>query len=158
MYTEKSVVKCESGLHNRQATFFIQKANEFRSSIWIEVDDRKINAKSLLGVLSMAITTGTEVTLIAEGPDEEAAVKTLAQKNGLHATFMPKPIFGINGSGMHTNMSLFKDGKNVFFDETGDKMLSADAYHFIAGLLHHIGGMTAILNPLVNSYKRLVPG
>ena len=60
MYTEKSVVKCESGLHNRQATFFIQKANEFRSSIWIEVDDRKINAKSLLGVLSMAITTGTE--------------------------------------------------------------------------------------------------
>ena len=67
MYTEKSVVKCESGLHNRQATFFIQKANEFRSSIWIEVDDRKINAKSLLGVLSMAITTGTEVTLIAEG-------------------------------------------------------------------------------------------
>ena len=71
MYTEKSVVKCESGLHNRQATFFIQKANEFRSSIWIEVDDRKINAKSLLGVLSMAIT--------AEGPDEEAAVKTLAQ-------------------------------------------------------------------------------
>ena len=86
------------------------------------------------------------------------AVKTLAQKNGLHATFMPKPVFGINGSGMHTNMSLFKDGKNVFFDETGDKMLSADAYHFIAGLLHHIGGMTAILNPLVNSYKRLVPG
>ena len=79
MYTEKSVVKCESGLHNRQATFCIQKANEFRSSIWIEVDDRKINAKSLLGVLSMAITTGTEVTLIAEGPDEEAAVKTLAQ-------------------------------------------------------------------------------
>ena len=86
------------------------------------------------------------------------AVKTLAQKNGLHATFMPKPIFGINGSGMHTNMSLFKDGKNVFFDESGDKKLSADAYHFIAGLLHHIGGMTAILNPLVNSYKRLVPG
>ena len=75
MYTEKSVVKCESGLHNRQATFFIQKANEFRSSIWIEVDDRKINAKSLLGVLSMAITTGTEVTLIAEGPDEEAAMQ-----------------------------------------------------------------------------------
>ena len=79
MYTEKSVVKCESGLHNRQATFFIQKANEFRSSIWIEVDDRKINAKSLLGGISMDITTGTEVTLIAEGPDEEAAVKTLAQ-------------------------------------------------------------------------------
>ena len=86
------------------------------------------------------------------------AVKTLAQKNGLHATFMPKPIFGINGSGMHTNMSLFKDGKNIFFDENGSKKLSEDAYHFIAGLLHHIRGMAAILNPLVNSYKRLVPG
>lgn len=77
MYTEKAVVKCESGLHNKQATFFIQKANEFRSSIWIEVEDRKINAKSLLGVLSMGLTRGTEVTLIAEGPDEEAAVKQL---------------------------------------------------------------------------------
>ena len=86
------------------------------------------------------------------------AVKTLAQKNGLHATFMPKPIFGINGSGMHTNMSLFKDGKNVFFDENGEKKLSADAYHFIAGLLTHVSSMNAILNPLVNSYKRLVPG
>lgn len=85
-------------------------------------------------------------------------VKTYAAKHGLHATFMPKPIFGINGSGMHTNMSLFKDGKNVFFDETDSRRLSADAYHFIAGLLHHISGMTAILNPLVNSYKRLVPG
>ena len=79
MYTEKSVVKCESGLHARPATFFIQKANEFKSGIWVEKDERRVNAKSLLGVLSMAITTGTEVTLIAEGPDEEAAVKTLAQ-------------------------------------------------------------------------------
>ena len=86
------------------------------------------------------------------------AVKTLAQKNGLHATFMPKPIFGVNGSGMHTNMSLFKDGKNIFFDEKGDKKLSDDARHFIAGLLEHVSGMTAVLNPLVNSYKRLVPG
>lgn len=86
------------------------------------------------------------------------AVKTLAQKNGLHATFMPKPIFGINGSGMHTNMSLFKDGKNVFYDENGDKKLSREAYSFIAGILHHMKGMTAITNPLVNSYKRLVPG
>lgn len=86
------------------------------------------------------------------------AVKTLAQKNGLHATFMPKPIFGINGSGMHTNMSLFKDGKNVFFDETGPNQLSPVAYHFIAGLLTHVRSMAAITNPLVNSYKRLVPG
>ena len=78
MYTEKTVVKCESGLHNKQATYFIQKANEFRSSFWFEADDRKINAKSLLGVLSMGITTGTEITLIAEGSDEEAAVKSLS--------------------------------------------------------------------------------
>lgn len=78
MYIEKTVVKCESGLHNKQATFFIQKANDFKSSIWIEADDRKINAKSLLGVLSMAIVTGTEVSLSAEGPDEEEAVRTLS--------------------------------------------------------------------------------
>ena len=78
MYTEKTVVRCESGLHNKQAPYFIQKANEFRSSIWIEADDRKINAKSLLGVLSMGITTGTEITLIADGSDEEAAVKSLS--------------------------------------------------------------------------------
>lgn len=86
------------------------------------------------------------------------AVKTLAQKNGLHATFMPKPIFGINGSGMHTNMSLFKDGKNVFADPNGEKGLSKECYSFIAGLLAHVQGFAAITNPLVNSYKRLVPG
>jgi glutamine synthetase len=86
------------------------------------------------------------------------AVKTLAQKNGQHATFMPKPIFGICGNGMHTNMSLFRDGKNVFDDEKGHKGLSKDALGFIAGLLEHVKGMCAITNPLVNSYKRLVPG
>ncbi len=86
------------------------------------------------------------------------AVKTLAQKNGLHATFMPKPVFGINGSGMHTNMSLFKDGKNIFADPSGSLGLSKEAYSFIAGLLAHVKGMAAVTNPLVNSYKRLVPG
>ncbi len=85
-------------------------------------------------------------------------VKTLAQQHGLHATFMPKPVFGINGSGMHTNMSLFKDGRNVFFDPEGERQLSGEAYSFIAGLLAHVRGMTAVTNPLVNSYKRLVPG
>ena len=60
MYMQQSIVKCESGLYNRQATYFIQKANEFKSSIWVEVEDRKINAKSLLGVLSMGITKGTD--------------------------------------------------------------------------------------------------
>lgn len=79
MYTMQTVVKCESGLHNKQATYFIQKANEFRSSIWIEVDDRRINAKSLLGVLSMGVTTGTTVTLVADGSDEEMAVNALSE-------------------------------------------------------------------------------
>jgi len=86
------------------------------------------------------------------------AVKTIAQRDGLHATFMPKPIFGIAGSGMHINMSLFRNGRNVFFDEDGDKRLSKECYAFIAGLLAHTRGMAAVTNPLVNSYKRLVPG
>lgn len=85
-------------------------------------------------------------------------VKSIAQRNGLHATFMPKPVFGIAGSGMHTNMSLFKDGKNVFFDENGEKQLSKEAYSFIAGILDHVKAITAVANPLINSYKRLVPG
>ena len=71
------VITNNSGLHARPATFFIQEANKYRSTIWVEKDDRKVNAKSLLGVLSMAIVTGTEITLSAEGPDEEEAVKTL---------------------------------------------------------------------------------
>ncbi|MBQ9518420.1 MAG: type I glutamate--ammonia ligase [Firmicutes bacterium] len=85
-------------------------------------------------------------------------VKTIAKKYGLHATFMPKPIFGINGSGMHTNMSLFKDGKNAFYDPSDAVGLSKTAYSFIAGVLKHVAGFTAVTNPLVNSYKRLVPG
>lgn len=66
MYMQQSIVKCESGLYNRQATYFIQKANEYKSCIWIEVEDRRINAKSLLGVLSMGITKGTRISLIAD--------------------------------------------------------------------------------------------
>lgn len=77
MFTQEVTVNNEVGLHARPATYFIQKANEFKSSIWVEVEDRKINAKSLLGVLSMGITKGTRVSIIAEGPDEEEAVKAL---------------------------------------------------------------------------------
>ena len=86
-------------------------------------------------------------------------VKTIAKRHGLHATFMPKPKFGISGSGMHINMSLAtEEGKNIFADENGKIGLSDDAYHFIAGIIKHARGMSAITNPLVNSYKRLVPG
>jgi len=85
-------------------------------------------------------------------------VKTIAQKHGLYATFMPKPIFGINGSGMHANQSLSKNGVNAFFDETDALQLSADAYSYIAGLMQNVKSIAAVTNPLVNSYKRLVPG
>ena len=85
-------------------------------------------------------------------------VKTIAKRHGLHATFMPKPKSGINGSGMHTNMSLFRDGENAFADSRDPLGLSREAYWFIGGLMKHVKGMAAITNPLVNSYKRLVPG
>lgn len=85
-------------------------------------------------------------------------VKNLAPHHGLHATFMPKPVFGIAGSGMHINMSLFCDGKNAFCDEADPNGLSKTAYAFIAGIISHIRAMTAVTNPIVNSYKRLVPG
>ena len=85
-------------------------------------------------------------------------VRTIAKRHGLHATFMPKPKYGINGSGMHINMSIQKDGKNIFDNPKGKIGLSEDAYYFIAGLLKHVDGITAITNPIVNSYKRLVPG
>ncbi|MDE6024170.1 MAG: glutamine synthetase family protein [Lachnospiraceae bacterium] len=86
----------------------------------------------------------------------KTAVGTIAKRYGLHATFMPKPRMDENGSGMHIKMRLMKDGKNVFTDETGG--LSSDGMAFMSGILKHIQGMTAIFNPLVNSYKRLVPG
>jgi glutamine synthetase len=86
------------------------------------------------------------------------AVKNVANQNGLHATFMPKPIFGVNGSGMHTHQSLFTRGRNVFVDEKADWQLSTSCLHYIGGLLRHAKSFCAITNPLVNSYKRLVPG
>ncbi len=86
------------------------------------------------------------------------AVKTMAKRRGLHASFMPKPKYGINGSGMHINMSLSKDGYNIFRDEEDAVGLSHEAYCFIGGLMRHMKSMAAVTNPLVNSYKRLVPG
>ena len=79
MVTKEVLVGCASGLHNKQATYFVQKANEFESSIWLESDNRKMNAKSLLGIMSLGISNGAKVTLIASGSDEEVAVAALEQ-------------------------------------------------------------------------------
>ena len=77
MFNKEVVVRCESGLHNKQATYFVQKANEFECSIWLESETRKMNAKSLLGIMSLGIITGSTVNLIASGSDAEAAVNAL---------------------------------------------------------------------------------
>ena len=77
MYSKEVIVRCESGLHNRQATYFVQKANEFNCSIWLESGSRKMNAKSLLGIMSLGIVTGSTVSLIADGSDAEIAVTAL---------------------------------------------------------------------------------
>lgn len=85
-------------------------------------------------------------------------VKNVAKAHGLHATFMPKPLYGVNGSGMHCHLSLFKGNENAFYDPNDELGLSETAKHFLAGILYHARGFAAITNPLVNSYKRLVPG
>ena len=77
MYNKEIIVRCESGLHNKQVTYFVQKANEFKSSIWLESENRRMNAKSLLGIMSLGIITGAKVTLCAEGSDAQEAVNAL---------------------------------------------------------------------------------
>jgi glutamine synthetase len=99
-----------------------------------------------------ALTTADNVTTF------RFVVKNVASRHGLHATFMPKPIFGVNGSGMHTHLALFARGTNAFFDDRGQWQLSRLGLSFIGGLLRHAKAFCAITNPLVNSYKRLVPG
>jgi len=99
-----------------------------------------------------ALTTADNVVTF------KVAVKAIAANHGLHATFMAKPIFGINGSGMHCNLSLFKNGKNAFLDESRPYQLSQESLWAIGGILKNVKGITAITNPTVNSYKRLVPG
>ena len=85
-------------------------------------------------------------------------VKTIAKRHGLHATFMPKPKYGINGSGMHLNMSLSRDGINAFQDTKDPNGLSKEAYYFLGGIMKHMKAISFITNPIVNSYKRLIPG
>ncbi|MBE3575198.1 MAG: type I glutamate--ammonia ligase [Firmicutes bacterium] len=101
---------------------------------------------------SDALTTADRVATF------KIVTRSVAQLHNLHATFMPKPVFGINGSGMHTHLSLFHDGQNAFFDPDGTYQLSETALYFVGGLLKHARALAAITNPLVNSYKRLVPG
>jgi len=102
---------------------------------------------------SDAITTADRIITL------KYVTKVIARTHGLHASFMPKPLFGLNGSGMHTHLSLFtQNGKNAFHDLKDKNQLSKTAKHFIAGLINYIREITAILNPTVNSYKRLVPG
>ncbi|VVC01732.1 Glutamine synthetase [uncultured archaeon] len=88
----------------------------------------------------------------------KTTVKTLSKKYGLYASFMPKPVYGINGSGMHVHQSLWKGGKNLFYDGSNEYWLSETAMHFIAGIMAHARALAALTNPSVNSYKRLVPG
>lgn len=99
-----------------------------------------------------AITAADEIQTF------KLVVKTIARQHGLHATFMPKPLFGMNGSGMHCHQSLFKGSTNVFYDESDSLGLSNVARQYMAGILHHARSLAAITNPTVNSYKRLVPG
>ena len=99
-----------------------------------------------------ALTTADQIMTF------KLAVKTIAKHHGLHATFMPKPRKEFCGSGMHINMSLKKDGKNIFDDPNGENGLSKEAYYFMGGLMKHVKGICAVTNPLVNSYKRLKPG
>ncbi len=99
-----------------------------------------------------ALTTADRVATF------KIVTRAIAKRHGLHATFMPKPVFGINGSGMHTHISVFRGEENAFYDPNGKHQLSELARHFIGGLLEHAPAVTAVANPLVNSYKRLVPG
>lgn len=99
-----------------------------------------------------AVSTADNITTF------KLIVRNVAKKYNLHATFMPKPVFGINGSGMHTNMSLFKGGENAFYDPKAEFELSDEAKYFVGGILKHVKSFLAITNPLVNSFKRLVPG
>ena len=104
----------------------------------------------------MKLTLNTQMRLLLDNIQTfKLVVKTIARKHNLHATFMPKPLFGVNG--MHFNV-IFKGKENAFFDPNGEMQLTEDAYHFTAGILNNARGFTAVCNPLVNSYKRLVPG
>lgn len=124
----------------------------------LDIDVETLHHEVAEGQHEINFTYSDALTTADNASTLKYTVKAIAQKYGLHATFMPKPIAGQNGSGMHVHQSLFKDGDNAFYDADSETKLSTLALQFIAGQLTHIKAMAAILNPIVNSYKRLVPG
>lgn len=141
----------------------VERGEDVRRDIVMALDEMGFNVEASHHEVAMgqheidfrfddALRTADRVTTF------KFVTRAIAHLHNLHATFMPKPIFGINGSGMHTHLSLVKDGKNAFADPSGEHGLSTTALQFIAGILAHARGFTTITNPLVNSYKRLVPG
>jgi glutamine synthetase len=155
------------------------KVSDVANYFSVDPEDRGLNARReiILTLEQMGFEIEASHHEVAEGQHEinfkyadaltaadntvtfKWVVKNIAQKHGFYATFLPKPVFGINGTGMHTNQSLFTtEGKNAFFDSNAPMQLSNVARSYVAGLLKHARGMSAITNPLVNSYKRLVPG
>lgn len=124
----------------------------------LDIDVETLHHEVAEGQHEINFTYSDALTTADNAATLKFTVKAIAQKYGLHATFMPKPIAGQNGSGMHVHQSIFKNGDNAFFDEKSETKLSPLAHNFIGGQLKHIKGMAAILNPIVNSYKRLVAG
>ncbi len=141
----------------------IDRAEEIRQNIVVALENMGFNIEASHHEVSHgqheidfkyddALTTADNVITF------KFVTKTIALKNNLHASFMPKPVFGINGSGMHTNISLFKGNRNAFYDEKKEMQVSDILRYFIGGLKKHVKSFTAVTNPLINSYKRIVPG
>ncbi len=141
----------------------VDQAEDIRQNIVVALENMGFNIEASHHEVSVgqheidfkyadALTTADNVITF------KFVTKTIARMNNLHASFMPKPVFGINGSGMHTNISLFKGGKNAFYDESKDMEVSDTLRYFIGGLKKHVKSFTAVTNPIVNSYKRIVPG
>ncbi|RMF08325.1 MAG: type I glutamate--ammonia ligase [Candidatus Neomarinimicrobiota bacterium] len=124
----------------------------------LHIDVEALHHEVAAGQHEIDFRYGDALTVADNAITFKYAVKSVAHQHGLHATFMPKPIAGINGSGMHVHQSLFQGDQNVFYDAQGKYHLSDTARYFIGGQLHHARALAAILNPTVNSYKRLVPG
>lgn len=155
-------------LPHDQAGYFDQTtdlASDIRADMSVSLDAMGIEVEALhhevaIGQHEIGFRYGNALSTADNAVTFKMVLKAIANSYGLHATFMPKPIFGINGTGMHVHQSLFckETGDTAFYDDNDKYHLSMTAKHFIAGQLHHVRAMNAILNPLVNSYKRLVVG